>query len=96
MNNPVCWFCFEQYGYPEWVPVDSQEIEIIWAGLQTIFDTSTPEEIQYLYDTTRLNLVAQIWCNFECTPMWITKAVMLTAIRGWQGHDISADFVCDR
>jgi hypothetical protein len=71
------------------------EMQVIWDGVLEMFETYTPEAIETMTQQIETRLMCYAIGNLPINEDWVTNALMVVAIRGWQGHAIP-DFIFSR
>lgn len=79
---------FGRLGFPGWTPVHPIEMQVIWEGVLEMFETYTPAAIEIMTRKIEARLMCYAFGNRPMDEDWITNALMVTAIRGWQGKEI--------
>ena len=78
---------FSGFGHGGYLPISMFEMELLLRGAEQMLEQYKAEAAQEVMD----RLAHELWLqalDHEITETWITKAVMLIAMRGLTGHEI--------
>jgi hypothetical protein len=78
---------FGHLGFPEFLPVEQLEMNLVWSAAERIFHTYAPASVEYLLVTTEAGLIDQA-TSLGITSDWISSATLTIALRGLRGEAI--------